>query len=435
MKKKKLVYIGLTADTIHHGHINLIESAREYGNIIVGLLTDKAVKDYKRMPLLTFDQRKKILINIKGVSKVVKQNDWDYAINIRKYKPDYMVHGSDWISGPQLKLRQNAIRELKKYKGKLIEIPYTKGVSSSALSMEQNKKFTTPETRLKSLIRLIEAKNFIRIIEAHNPISALIAENTNLKVKNKFKEFDGFWSSSLTDSTSMGKPDIEALDISERLSNINNIFDVTSKPLVMDIDTGGKTEHLKLNIRSMERLGISAVVMEDKTGLKKNSLNEITSNQKQEGLKQFCDKIDQINKVKMNDEFMIIARIESLILGKGMNDAINRANNYVEAGANGIMIHSKSKKPNEIFQFSDIFRKKYPDTPLVCVPSTYNSVKESTLINKKFNVVIYANHLFRASYPAMQKTAKSILKFGRSKELDSKLISIKEILKLIPGTN
>ena len=203
----------------------------------------------------------------------------------------------------------------------------------------------------------------------------------------------------------------------------------------MDIDTGGKTEHLKLNIRSMERLGISAVVMEDKTGLKKNSLNEITSNQKQEGLKQFCDKIDQINKVKMNDEFMIIARIESLILGKGMNDAINRANNYVEAGANGIMIHSKSKKPNEIFQFSDIFRKKYPDTPLVCVPSTYNSVKESTLINKKFNVVIYANHLFRASYPAMQKTAKSILKFGRSKELDSKLISIKEILKLIPGTN
>ncbi len=435
MKKKKLVYIGLTADTIHHGHINLIESAREYGNIIVGLLTDKAVKDYKRMPLLTFDQRKKILINIKGVSKVVKQNDWDYAINIRKYKPDYMVHGSDWISGPQLKLRQNAIRELKKYKGKLIEIPYTKGVSSSALSMEQNKKFTTPETRLKSLIRLIEAKNFIRIIEAHNPISALIAENTNLKVKNKFKEFDGFWSSSLTDSTSMGKPDIEALDISERLSNINNIFDVTSKPLVMDIDTGGKTEHLKLNIRSMERLGISAVVMEDKTGLKKNSLNEITSNQKQEGLKQFCDKIDQINKVKMNDEFMTIARIESLILGKGMNDAINRANNYVEAGANGIMIHSKSKKPNEIFQFSDIFRKKYPDTPLVCVPSTYNSVKESTLINKKFNVVIYANHLFRASYPAMQKTAKSILKFGRSKELDSKLISIKEILKLIPGTN
>lgn len=432
---KKIVYIGLTADTIHHGHINLIEKGRSYGELIVGLLTDEAVSDYKRIPLLNYEQRKKILINIKGINKVVPQNDWDYSKNIKKYKPDFMLHGTDWNTGPQVKLKQNALKELKKYGGKLIEIPYTKGVSSTALSMEESKKYTTSELRLKKLSRLLEAKKFLRIIETHNPISALIAENVNINLKNKFREFDGFWSSSLTDSTSMGKPDIEALDISERLNNINKIFDVTSKPLIMDIDTGGKIEHLKLNIRSMERLGISAVIMEDKTGLKKNSLNEKTSNQQQDTIKNFCEKINEISNTKLNDEFMVVARIESFILGKGINDALLRAKSYVEAGANGIMIHSKEKTPNEVFSFSDKFRKLYPDLPLVCVPSTYNTVKEESLIRKKFNIVIYANHLLRAAYPAMTNTAKSILKHGRSKESDKKMISIKEILKLVPGTS
>ena len=236
----KFVYIGLTADSIHHGHINLIENAKKYGEIIIGLLTDKAVSDYKRLPLLSYEQRKKILMNIKGVNKVVAQNEWDYSLNIKKYKPKYMIHGNDWLVGPMSNVRQNVIKELKKFGGKLIEIPYTKGISSTALSNEQNKKFTTPELRLKNLKRLLEVKNFIRIIETHSPISALIAENLILKTKNRTKEFDGFWSSSLTDSSRMGKPDIEFLNLSERLSNINNIFDVTSKPLIMDIDTGGK---------------------------------------------------------------------------------------------------------------------------------------------------------------------------------------------------
>ena len=243
----KIVYVGLTADTIHHGHINLIEKAREYGKVFIGLLTDKAVTNYKRIPLLTFEQRKKIIINIKGVSKVLPQNEWDYSINLKRLKPDYMIHGDDWTSGPQLSLKKKALKTLKKFNGKLIEIPYTKGVSSTALSMYQNEKFTTADLRLKSLNRLLESKKLLRIIETHNPISALIAENIKLEKKTKLIEFDGFWSSSLTDSTSMGKPDIEALDMSERLNNINNIFDVTSKPLIMDIDTGGKIEHLKLN--------------------------------------------------------------------------------------------------------------------------------------------------------------------------------------------
>jgi len=433
MKIKK-IYIGLTADSLHHGHINLIEKARKYGQIIVGLLTDKAVANYKRLPLLSFDQRKRVIENLHGVFKVVPQNEWDYSINLKKIKPDYMIHGDDWNSGPQLNLRKNAIKVLKSFGGKLIEVPYTKGVSSTALAMSQKEKFTTSEIRLKSLKRLLNTKPLLRFIETHNPISAIIAENAKYKFKNQIKSFDGFWSSSLTDATSMGKPDIEALDISERLNNINNIFDVTTKPLIMDIDTGGKIEHLKLNIRSIERLGISSVIMEDKTGLKKNSLHEETSNQTQENINHFCEKINAVNLNKLNDEFMIIARIESLILEKGMDDAIKRAKKYVEAGVDGIMIHSRKKNPKEVFDFSKKFRKNFSSIPLVCVPSTYNTVKETQLIQNKFNIVIYANHLFRAAYPSMQNTANMILKNGRSKECDKNLISIKEILKLIPGT-
>ena len=434
LMNNKKVYIGLSADTIHHGHINLIEHARKYGKIIVGLLTDRALTNHKRLPLLNYEQRKKIVSNLIGVYKVVPQDEWDYSENLKKIKPDFMVHGDDWLSGPQLNLRKNAVKALKKIKAKLIEIPYTKGVSSTALAMKQKEKFTTSEIRLKSLKRLLYSKSLLRFIETHSPISAIIAENASTKVKQGHKNFDGFWSSSLTDATSMGKPDIEALDISERLSNINNIFDVTTKPLIMDIDTGGKIEHLKLNIRSIERLGISAVIMEDKTGLKKNSLHEKTSNQKQETIEHFCEKINLIDSTKTNKEFMIIARIESLILENGMSDALKRAKKYVEAGADGIMIHSKKKVPNEIFEFSKKFRKDFKSVPLICVPSTYNSVKEETLIKNNFNIVIYANHLFRAAYPAMQKTASSILKHGRTKESDKNLISIKDILKLIPGT-
>jgi len=433
MSNKK-VYFGLGADILHHGHINLIEKARRYGTIIVGLITDEAIASHKRLPILNYEQRKKIIENIRGVSKVVPQNDWDYSINIKKYKPEYMIHGDDWTQGPLLNLRKKAINALSKYGGKLIELPYTKGASSTALSSNQILLGTTPENRLKKLKRSLDVKPLLRFIETHSPISAIIAENINLRTKNELKSFDGFWSSSLTDATKMGKPDIEALDISERLSNINHIFEVTTRPLIMDVDTGGKMEHLKLNVKSMERLGISAIIMEDKTGLKKNSLFGKHIKQTQEEIKIFCEKIRAANINKINKEFMIIARIESLILGKGMKDAMNRAIKYIESGADGIMIHSIKNKPKEIFEFSKKFRSNFKSMPLICVPTTYNSVKEKDLIKNGFNVVIYANHLFRAAYPAMYKTAYSILKHGRSKEIDNNLIGIKEILELIPGT-
>ena len=430
----KKVYVGMSADVFHHGHVNIIKEARKYGDVIVGLLNDKAVSDHKRLPYLNWENRKKIIENIKGVTQVFEQSEWDYAPSILKYKPDFMVHGTDWLTGPLAPYRDLAIKALESYGGKLVEVEYTKDVSSTSLTLNQKIIGTTPDIRKATLKRLLDAKDLTRIMEAHNPLSALILENLIINKDGKIKQFDGFWSSSLTDSTSQGKPDIEALDINIRLNNINNIFDVTTKPLIMDADTGGKIEHFELNVRSMERLGISAVIIEDKKGLKKNSLFGNEVKQEQETKENFTKKIKAGINSRINDNFMIIARIESLILEKGIDDAIDRAKAYIDGGVDGIMIHSKKDKPNEIFEFSKIFRKNHKFIPLVSVPSTYNSVKEDELIKHGFNIVIYANQMLRAAYPAMYKVAESILKNGRSLEADKELIKIKNILELIPGT-
>lgn len=428
------VYIGMTIDVLHHGHINVIANARKYGDITIGLLTDRAVADHKRLPYLAYDYRKQIVENICGVVRVVEQNEWDYAPNIRKYRPDIMVHGDDWLEGPLAPYRSRALAALAEYGGRLVEIPYTQGVSSNAMIAQLQGLGTTPDIRRHTLKRLLAAKNISRFIEAHNPISALIVEHASVEREGKIRQFDGFWSSSLTDSTARGKPDIEALEINSRLSNINDIFDVTTKPLIMDADTGGKLEHFELNVRSMERLGISATIIEDKTGLKKNSLfgNEVA--QSQDDIGSFCDKIRAGRAARVSDDFMVIARIESLILDKGMPDAVERAQAYASAGVDGIMIHSRKKSPDEVFEFARRFKPDFPTLPLVCVPTSYNTVNEEILAEHGFNLVIYANHLLRAAYPAMQRVATEILRNGRSAEVEANLMDINEILELIPGT-
>ena len=345
-----------------------------------------------------------------------------------------MVHGKDWLEGPLAPYRERAIKALNSYGGKLIEIEYTKDVSSTEITLKEKIIGTTPDIRKATLKRLLNAKKITRIMEAHNPLSALILENLTVTQNNKQLQFDGFWSSSLTDSTSQGKPDIEALEINNRLNNINNIFDVTTKPLIMDADTGGKIEHFELNVRSMERLGISAVIIEDKKGLKKNSLFGNEVKQEQESKEFFAEKIKAGRASRISENFMVIARIESLILEKGIKDAIERANTYIDAGVDGIMIHSRRETADEILEFSKIFRQSHKSVPLVSVPSTYNSITEDELSQNGFNLVIYANQMLRAAYPAMYKVAETILKNGRSLEVDKDLIKIKKILELIPGT-
>ncbi len=429
----KTVYVGMSADLVHPGHLNIIKKASELGEVTIGLLTDEAIASYKRLPFMTFEQRKEIVENIKGVSRVVPQATLDYVPNLEQLKPDFVVHGDDWKTGVQQKTRQRVIDSLAQWGGKLVEVPYTKGISSTKLHGAMKEIGTTPDIRLKSLRRLIQAKPIVRLLEIHNGLTGLIIENLSVETSNGRREFDGMWASSLTDSTAKGKPDIEAVDCTSRLHNINDVLEVTTKPIVYDGDTGGRTEHFVFTVKTLERLGISAVIIEDKTGLKKNSLFGAEVEQEQDSIDGFCHKIQMGARTKVTEDFMIIARIESLILGKGIDDAVDRAKAYLEAGADGIMIHSRQKTPDEVFAFCKRYNDLENRKPLVVVPSSYNKITETELIKSGINIVIYANQLLRSAYPAMLKTARTILEHQCSAPCDPYMMPIKEIIELIPG--
>lgn len=430
----KTVYLGMTADILHPGLIHIINEATKYGDVIVGLLTDKAIAEHKRLPYLTYEQRKEVVENIKGVSKVVPQEEWSYVSNLRSLKPDFIIHGDDWKIGPLCEIREQVFEVMNELNGKVIEIPYTQGINSSALDKDIKSIGTTPDVRLKSLRRLIHAKPVVRILEAHDGLCGLIIENLEIQNGDKREVFDGMWSSSLTDSTSKGKPDIEAVDLTTRLQDLNNILECTTKPIIFDGDTGGKIEHFVFTVRTLERHGISAVIIEDKVGLKKNSLFGTDAIQVQDTIEGFCEKIRAGKNAQVTDDFMMIARIESLIAGKSVSDALERGFAYVEAGADGIMIHSKNKSGEDIREFCQEFRKRYLHVPIVVVPTTYDHVTERELHEWGANIVIYANHMLRAAYPAMTKVAKTILENGRAQEVRELCMPIKEILELIPGT-
>jgi phosphoenolpyruvate phosphomutase len=430
----KKVYVGMSADLIHPGHLNIIKEASKLGEVIIGLLTDKAIASYKRLPTLKYEQRKIVIENIKGVSEVVPQHELDYSPNLRMLKPDYVVHGDDWQKGVQQQTRQKVIDTLKEWGGILHEVPYTQGISSTQLNQSLKEIGTTPEIRMERLRRLIESKPIVKVMEAHNGLTGLIVENISVEENGRKKEFDAMWLSSLTDSTAKGKPDIEAVDVTSRLHGLNDILEVTTKPIIYDGDTGGIPEHFVFTVKTLERLGVSAIIIEDKTGLKKNSLFGTEVDQTQASIEDFSYKISAGKKAQVTKNFMIIARIESLILQVGIDDAITRAKAYIEAGADGIMIHSKEKDGAEILEFCRRYKELDKRVPLVAVPSSYNHLYEKELIEAGVSIVIYANHLLRSAYPAMVDVAKSILTHERSKEADGKCMSIKEILNLIPGT-
>lgn len=430
----KKVYLGMTADIIHHGLINIIQEGAKYGEVMVGLLTDQAITEHKRLPYLTYAQRKQIVESIKGVHQVVPQAEWSYVPNLIKYKPDYIIHGDDWKEGSLKPIRENVYAVMKQIGGEVIEIPYTQGINSTALNKDIKAVGTTPDVRLKSLRRLIAAKPIVRILEAHSGLSGLIAENITVQKSDSIREFDGMWSSSLTDATCKGKPDIEAVDLTTRLQSLTNILECTTKPILFDGDTGGKLEHFVFTVRTLERNGISAIIIEDKAGLKKNSLFGTDAIQTQETIADFSDKIRAGKQAQVTDDFMILARCESLIAGKAVEDALTRGRAYVEAGADGIMIHSRQSDGNDIKEFCLRFRETDTTTPIAAAPTTYHQFTEEELHNWGINIVIYANHLLRASYPAMVKVAKMILENNRPQEAERHCMPIREILELIPGT-
>ncbi len=430
----KTVYLGITGDIIHPGIINIINEGAKLGELTIGLLTDSAIVSHKRLPYLSYEQRKQVVENIKGVAKVVPQEEWSYVPNLKKYKPDYIIHGDDWKTNYLSKIRDEVFEAMKEWGGQVVEIPYTQGINSSALAENAASIGTTPDVRRAALRRLIAAKPIVRIMEAHSGLSGLIIENAEVTKDDGVHRFDGMWSSSLTDSTSKGKPDIEAVDLTTRMQSLTDILECTTKPIIYDGDTGDIAEHFVFTVRTLERNGISAVIIEDKKGLKKNSLFGTEVKQELASEEEFCHKISEGKKAQVTKDFMIIARIEEIIAGYTVDEAIAKAFAAVKAGADGVMIHSKDKSGMDIKEFCQKFRAEYKQVPIVLVPTTYNQFTEKELAEWGANVIIYANHMLRASYPAMKKCAETILEAERSLEVNDLCMPIKQILELIPGT-
>ena len=427
----KTVYACFCTDVIHEGHLNVIRQATKYGTVIAGVLSDQAMIRYNRFPIVSFEERKKMLEDIPEVSKVIVQHEVMYENIIKEIKPDYVIHGDNWKEGPMRIIRDNVIACLEKWGGELIEIPYTYSENISNIEIIMKERTAMPEFRRRRLRLLLKLCPIVKVIEVHSGLTGLIAEKTIVSEKSEINQFDAMWLSSLCDSTAKGKPDIELVDMSSRLRTVDDILEVTTKPIILDGDTGGLIEHFVYNVRTLERVGVSAVIIEDKTGLKKNSLFGTDVEQTQDSIEGFCEKIRAGKKAQRTEDFMIIARIESLILEKGIEDALERAVAYVNAGADGIMIHSRKREPDEVFEFCDKFRKMNQETPLVAVPTSYNSVTEDELCSHGVNIVIYANQLTRSAFPAMQRTAEEILKHHRAKETEKALMPINDIITLI----
>lgn len=430
--ENRTVYMCFSSDIIHSGHISIIHKAARLGKLMIGVLTDEAVISYKRYPLLPFAERKAMFENIRGVWKVVSQEELSYRSNLEKYHPDYVVHGDDWVTGFQRPIRDEVTEVLAGYGGTLVEYPYANSAQLMQLNKRAAAELSMPDVRRRRLRRTIELKGTITAIEAHSGLTGLIAEQTVLYENGNARQFDAMWISSLCDSTAKGKPDIELVDMTSRFRTIDDIMEVTTKPIIFDGDTGGLTEHFVYTVRTLERMGVSMIIIEDKTGLKKNSLFGTEVQQTQDSIENFSAKIRAGKNAQKTAEFMICARIESLILERGMNDALTRAFAFVEAGADAIMIHSRKKDPAEIFEFVERFRAKDTTTPIVVVPTSFNTVTEEEFKARGVNVVIYANHLTRTGFPAMQNAAKLILKHHRAKECDDICMPFKEIIRLIP---
>ena len=435
MSNKKIVYVAMSADLLHPGHINILEIASGYGEVVVGLLTDSAIASYKRLPFMTFSQRQIVVQNVKNVSRVIPQETLDYVPNLNALKPDYVVHGDDWKSGVQSGTRQGVIDALSSWGGELIEVPYTKGISSTALIGAMKEIGVTPDIRRRQLRRLLAAKPLINFIDVHSGLTGRIAEDVIAEVGSMKRSFDGMWAGSLSDATMRGRPDIESVDISSRMAVLDDIVDATTKPIIYDGDSGGRDEHFAYTVRALERVGVSAVIIEDKIGNKRNSLFGLQVPQTQAEIEVFAEKISRGKRAQITDDFMLIARIESFICGADLDDALRRAEAYVAAGADGIMIHSANNTPEQVFSFAEQYKKSISGKPLVVVPSSFSGVSERELEQRGFNIVIYANQLLRSAFPAMIKTAEDILLNQEARSSESSMMSISDLLKYIPTTD
>ena len=423
-KKEKTVYVGITGDIIHPGIINIIQKGAKYGRLIVGLLSNEAIATHKRIPYLTYEQRKAVIENIKGVSEVVPQEEWSYVPNLLKLKPDYIIHGDDWKTNYLKGIREEVFEVMKKIGGEVIEIPYTKGINSSQLFESTTNNGITAVQRLQSLRQLMNYKPIIRIMEANSGLSGLIIENLKVEKEDGIQRFDGIFIN-LLDSNPLGISEQESSTFTSKLNTVTDILECTTKPIIYGGYTSDNYENVTFTIEKLELMGISAIIIEDKFKNKQELCNE----------DEFCLKIKEGKKAQTNPDFMIIAGIKELILGKNIDDALKKALTSIKAGADGILISSNQKNGDDIKEFCLKLRKENKNIPIVLIPTAYDQFTEKEFAEWGANIIIYVDYLKKATYPAMKKCAETILKSERSLEVNEMCMPIKEILNLIPGTN
>jgi phosphoenolpyruvate phosphomutase len=433
MIDQKTVFVVMSAEIFHPGHLNIIKVARDLGEVTVGLATDRFNARYKRLTLMSYEDRKAIVENINGVKNVIAQDTLDLAPILRELRPDYFVHGDDWKFGPLKAVRQQVLEVMQEWGGVLVEPPYTEGISSTKLNAAWRSIGATPETRIRHFRRMLEFQPVVRLLEVHNSLSGIIIERTLVEGNERDKEFDGMWYSDLTDSLAKGKPNSSFVDLTSRINTIHGILESTTKPLIVEAGNGGITEHFVSTVKTLERLGVSAVVIADKVGYE-GAVFSLNGNEPvQEDVNDFARKIASGKKTQVNKDFSIITQINSLVMHEDVENALRRARVYIEAGVDALMIHSNVETLTDFFEFCRSYRNLEDKVPLLAAIPARSSLDEDQLISAGVQFIVYPDQLLRAAYTSMLNAAKTLLIQARASDVDELYAPISEICDFVPG--
>ncbi len=408
----KTVYVGMSADLVHPGHINLLREAASLGRVTVGLLTDRAISSYKRMPFLTFEQRRAVIEHIAFVTAVVPQDTLDYTDNLRLLRPDFVVHGDDWRNGVQAQTRRRVLDVLREWGGTLVEPPYTEGISSTALRMAAMDIGFAPGVRQRRLRRMLDCKPLVRVMQAHDGLSAHIVDRLEETTQGAPREYDAIWVDSLAGAPIRGKPDPLPFDLSSRLVTLHEILDATTKPLICNAGGAGHAAGVTAAVRTLERIGVSAIVIDTEVTDRRAVPAMAASAPPQDDMAAFIREIAAARDARVTPDFMIIARINDRTRDCGADRMMARAAAGVDAGADAVMCDSDPVNPDGIFDLCRRYRRLMNGHPLLVGLSGTEGLQEHDLASAGASMVVYTDTLLRAAREAMISAASQVLSCG-----------------------
>jgi len=426
MASEKTVYVGMVGDMLHVGHINILKTAARLGRVTVGVLTDRAVVGYKRLPLLAFEDRVRVVESIADVAAVVPQKTLSYVENLRALRPDYVVHGDDWRYGDQVsRARAEVIATLGEWGGELVEVAYTKGISSTAIHRSGAADALFSGTRQGRLRRLLAAKPTLRIVEAHSGLSAKIA--AEVRGPDGATGFDAVWQSGLTDAIHRGKSDGGAVDRGRRLQAVEEILDAGPLPLIYDGRAAGRPETVFDLTRALDKAGVSALCLgdrsdPDRTGPEMSPAETVAQ-------------IEAVRAACPTGAVMAISRIVVAAPGNGgsgaLDRALDRALALLEAGSDAVMFDSAADTAEPILDIAARLRRQRRDVPLFAAQSDRWGAPIHRFENAGIDAVVYETHLLRATVAPMRRAATALLAEGTGPAPD--LTPLPELRGLFPS--